>query len=820
MERAILQTDADRYVIVEYLAEGGMGAIYLGKKVGMGGFEKEVVLKQLLPEFTSQQEFIDLFLREAKLSASLDHANIIHTIDLVAAGSDYFIVMEYVRGGDLRTLLRRIKRRHRQLDAAAAMFIAREVLSALGYAHDKKSSDGQPLKLIHRDVSPSNIMVSGAGEVKLADFGIAKASTHKSVFYRVKGKVGYMSPEQARADRPLDHRSDLYSAAVCLYEMLSGERLFVADLLTTPDQIYGQPVPLLEGETRMPRGIDDVMRRALAVEPDERYQTAAEFQDALVQVAFQNGMLMGAPDLAAHLVETCGNDPSRWNREEDADAEPEGGTQVLTEDSRSLSGVALTSVMTSLAGHAGRAGEDGAPRRERSESAAGRPPGARRDGGGAGWSPHAEGQSQPDFDATDVMDFGEEPPASSGDALPLFPTTSSSGPPRSGADSQEGVSQDWSHEDDTTIAFSTTRQAKALPRKPAASEELVEVSADLGRRTPPASARDAAPFEFEEHTRQLRGGVAAASRTEERPHQPERPPERAAAEVAPLPLTRRAAPRRPAESVELTDAGPAPVRVPRHGGRSRPLLGGLRTALGRPSRGALLAGALLLLALAGSIVVAVGLSGPSLVEPRRTAPDSGTTLAAHAPQRPRADAQAAADRGPDGTRATDLGAPDLRADARPSDSRPRPTASGGLVTVESIPAGADVFLDGIKQCRATCTVEGLDPKRVYLLSVRRPGYVSWSELVDLRGRPQPRRRITLTAEPDARRVGYVVVRSNLPADVYVNGRAIGRVSTEGRIPLRPGQYELTLAHPRRRKRVTFVTVVQRQKTTRTRWIKL
>src|SRR5689334_6755464 len=198
MERAVLQTPLDRYVVLEYLAEGGMGAIYLGKKLGAGGFEKEVVLKQLLPEFTSQPEFIDLFLREARLTATLDHANIVHTIDLVNAGDEYFIVMEYVRGGDLRTLLKRAKRRKRRVPPQVAMFIARETLSGLSYAHQKIGQDGQPLGIIHRDVSPSNILVSGTGEVKLTDFGIAKASTHRSIFYRVKGKVGYMSPEQAK----------------------------------------------------------------------------------------------------------------------------------------------------------------------------------------------------------------------------------------------------------------------------------------------------------------------------------------------------------------------------------------------------------------------------------------------------------------------------------------------------------------------------------------------------------------------------------------------------------------------------------------------
>src|SRR5690349_18804063 len=166
-ERPVVQTPLDRYVVLEYLAEGGMGAIYLGKKLGAGGFEKEVVLKQLLPEFTSQPEFIDLFLREARLSANLDHANIIHTIDLVAAGSEYFIVMEYLAGADLRTLLKRVKRMRARLSPAAALYIGREILSALAYAHNKIGPDGRPLRLIHRDVSPSNILVSQGGEVKL-----------------------------------------------------------------------------------------------------------------------------------------------------------------------------------------------------------------------------------------------------------------------------------------------------------------------------------------------------------------------------------------------------------------------------------------------------------------------------------------------------------------------------------------------------------------------------------------------------------------------------------------------------------------------------
>jgi serine/threonine protein kinase len=309
----------DRYVVLEHLSEGGMGAIYVGKKLGAGGFEMEVVLKQLLPEFTQQEEFIDLFLREAKLSATLDHANIVHTIDLVTAGNEYFIVMEYLPGGDLRTLLKKAKRRGKRFSPAAAIYISREVLSALAYAHAKRDFEGKPLKLIHRDVSPSNILLSYAGEVKLTDFGIAKAATHTSLFYKVKGKIGYMSPEQAKSE-PLDHRSDLYSLAVCMYEILTGERLFVhAGLTTSAEEIYSQPVPQVSKKVPgLTPELDAIMQKALSINPDDRYQTAGEFQEALMRCAHRGGLLMSAPELATQLREACGA-TDQWREDADDD---------------------------------------------------------------------------------------------------------------------------------------------------------------------------------------------------------------------------------------------------------------------------------------------------------------------------------------------------------------------------------------------------------------------------------------------------------------------------------------------------------------------
>jgi serine/threonine protein kinase len=293
-----------------------MGAIYRGKKLGPVGFEKEVVLKQLLPEFTSRPEFRDLFFREAKISATLDHANIVRTFDLVRSDDALFIVMEYVRGADLRTISWRARRRRQPLSAAAILHVAIEILAGLAYAHSRRSAKGEPLGIIHRDVSPSNILCSAQGEVKLSDFGIAKAVTYSSAFYRVRGKVGYMSPEQARSEA-IDARSDLFSLAVCIYETFMGERLYTGDLQTPADVIYAQPIPSLAGRCPdLPREVEAVLRQGLAEDVTERFVDAAAFAQALRQVARQHRLVYSGPQLADELARLLGPDPDRWLTEE------------------------------------------------------------------------------------------------------------------------------------------------------------------------------------------------------------------------------------------------------------------------------------------------------------------------------------------------------------------------------------------------------------------------------------------------------------------------------------------------------------------------
>lgn len=288
-----------------------MGAIYVGKKIGPGGFEKEVVLKQLLPEFTSRPEFRDLFFREAKISATLDHQNIVRTFDLVNSNERLFIVMEYVRGADLRTIAWRARRK-KPLSVKAILHVGLEILAGLAYAHGRRSPAGEPLGIIHRDLSPSNILCSGEGEVKLSDFGIAKAVTYSSVFYRVRGKVGYMSPEMAH-NQPIDARSDLFSLGVSIYETLIGERIYTGDLNTPPDKIYAQRIPPLESKCPgLPRELQDVLDRALAIEPEERFRDAETFAIALRQVAIANNLLYSAPELAVELREIMGVNPDSW----------------------------------------------------------------------------------------------------------------------------------------------------------------------------------------------------------------------------------------------------------------------------------------------------------------------------------------------------------------------------------------------------------------------------------------------------------------------------------------------------------------------------
>lgn len=262
-----------------------MARIYLSRAQTELGGERLLVIKQILPVLSSSSEFSQLLIDEAKLAARLTHGNIVQVIDLGREGSQLYIAMEYVEGFDLRELLRNCARRQVPLPLDFALLIVIETLSALDYAHRKRDDSGRLLGIVHRDVSPSNILLSFEGEVKLCDFGIARAMGAGSDLPKaaIRGKAAYMSPEAARGDR-LDARSDVFAAGIILWELLSGRRLYRAEEGEAPslERAAQAEIPELPdiGYPEQAR-LHAIVRRALAKERDERFASAKEMRSAL-----------------------------------------------------------------------------------------------------------------------------------------------------------------------------------------------------------------------------------------------------------------------------------------------------------------------------------------------------------------------------------------------------------------------------------------------------------------------------------------------------------------------------------------------------------
>jgi len=268
-----------RYELVERIGMGGMAEIYRGKAIAGGGFEKPVAIKRILPHLSQDKRFVELLITEAKTLSSLRHRNIVQIYD-VGLGDDgqYFLVMEYVDGTDLGALYESCEKRGRRLPISVALHVAGEVCEALDHAHRARGPGGEPLGLVHRDVSPSNVLLSRSGEVKLTDFGIAKRTEEVTGHGGVRGKFAYISPEQAH-NTHVDGRSDVYSVGIMLYELVTGSRLF-SDL---PD--FDALRAVREGRTRRPRDVDPaidpeldrIVMTALAHRAEDRYPNAASF---------------------------------------------------------------------------------------------------------------------------------------------------------------------------------------------------------------------------------------------------------------------------------------------------------------------------------------------------------------------------------------------------------------------------------------------------------------------------------------------------------------------------------------------------------------
>jgi serine/threonine protein kinase len=302
--------------IMDLHATGGMAEVYRGRLKNQDG--RLVAIKKILPQFTRDPELIRMFIEEARIAALLKFPNIVQVHDLgVSDDGEYFIVMEFADGKDLADLIHDAALEGKRLDPASAIFVAREILLALDYAHNAPGQDGRPLRLIHRDISPHNVIVCFDGRVKLTDFGIAKVqqSGHKTMAGVVKGKFGYMSPEQARG-KPLDHRSDIYNVGILLYEMLTGERLFAGSSdISTLDRMRSALVPKLSASLNCPVELESMVRQALARDANLRPPDAASFELALAQVAHQYKLLAKPSDLAGFMRELFGpSDPENTQR--------------------------------------------------------------------------------------------------------------------------------------------------------------------------------------------------------------------------------------------------------------------------------------------------------------------------------------------------------------------------------------------------------------------------------------------------------------------------------------------------------------------------
>jgi len=270
-----------KYELLDRLAIGGMAEIFLARQTGLEGFEKPVVLKRIRPHLSDKKNFVKMFLNEAKLAAQLNHHNVVQILDLGKVGDSFFIAMEYLFGRDMRRVVPKAELQGISFPIVYACKIASQVLEGLFYAHQKTDARGQPLGIVHRDVTPENIFVTFDGGVKILDFGIAKAANivEQTRAGEIKGKLSYMSPEQC-AGKPLDHRSDLFSLGVVLYEWVTGFKLFtgesdVAVLKSITDGKIYRPSYF---KADVPEAVEQILMRALEKNPDDRFQTAWEMQ--------------------------------------------------------------------------------------------------------------------------------------------------------------------------------------------------------------------------------------------------------------------------------------------------------------------------------------------------------------------------------------------------------------------------------------------------------------------------------------------------------------------------------------------------------------
>ena len=298
-------------MLLEQVGIGGMAEVYLARRSGMAGFEKDIVIKRIRPHLTEQQAFVNMFLGEAKLAAQLIHPNIVHIYDLGRIEDSYFIAMEYVPGQDMSAIIPKIKERGMHFPVEYALKIGSSVCEALNYAHNQADTQGVPLDIVHRDVSPENIRIAWTGTVKILDFGIAKAATqmHETKAGEIKGKLCYMSPEQVLG-KEVDKRSDVFALGCVLYEALTSFKLYSGsnDLDIMNQIIDGRIYPPSYFRDEIPARVEEIIMRALHKDRKKRYQSAQEMQMDIDDFLAQNEFTPSNMHLANFLKQQFKNE--------------------------------------------------------------------------------------------------------------------------------------------------------------------------------------------------------------------------------------------------------------------------------------------------------------------------------------------------------------------------------------------------------------------------------------------------------------------------------------------------------------------------------
>ncbi len=311
-------TDVERlgkYELLSHLATGGMASVYLARVTGLGGFERHVVLKTLRAAGLADPSFVGMFLDEARLVATLHHQHVAQVYEVGVTDGTYFLAMEYLHGATVRDVLQSAHERGVRLPLDLALSIVCAAAAGLHHAHEQRGPDGAPLRIVHRDVSPSNVMIAYDGSVKLIDFGIAKAEAREIVTEVgfIKGKAGYMAPEQARG-YAVDRRSDVFALGVLAYELTTQRRAFGSDSMfeSIERSIRGDLVLPSRIVPGFSEALEAVIATALEPDPDDRFQDADELRRAFAQTARHLGLELGVGPVIAILDELYGRRPEPW----------------------------------------------------------------------------------------------------------------------------------------------------------------------------------------------------------------------------------------------------------------------------------------------------------------------------------------------------------------------------------------------------------------------------------------------------------------------------------------------------------------------------